>query len=1117
MRYGIALLSAVMTFLGGTMPASIAESAKPVDQLLWPTSVNQIQLFRHHGIRTGSVTRGTRTFDDWGEDSTVTWTIVNNVAGAYKPTLTYSSANDATCTLEIDGHRYQSLLKKGDGVLKHSGPAVMLSRIGPCRVSLSVSAEGAENSFTLSDFRLRQVVGDVTMSKPVLIAGADWLKVQGSLQVISDEVKRSDVAIEATLRPWPEGGVLWSGRIPATTVAAGLEIDHTITDLRPALWSPATPNLYTLTMNVFAGTQDQPALRVESRIGFRDFKAKDGRFYLNGTPVFLRGNSIVPPGGGVTRNLNPDVAYAPDEIRKYLRYLKERNVNMIRAQDPLWLSMCDEVGLMVFVGRYGAPGWKDAARHHAPEFDESAVTYYKQLFAEKYMNSPSVVMWVLSNELPSAMSEMGKKYTEFLRQCYLGLKEWDPSRAYIDNAGFGLGQTGDVNDFHVYVGWYNGTTESTYKFRHDLRALAGLPSPPTQPMTFTEVVGAYTDEFGRMPGTDKQVSAGVMWGGNESDIPEVAQGYQSYLAREFIEIVRRIRSENPTIAGVMPFTTSANRWEDATSVEEIDFKPIITEAYPKAYQPVLLSFANKRPHVYPGDALRIPVYLVNDDDEGRDLSGAVLQWRLINDADQAAVVSGTLPFAPTVKHYATDRQDLVLETDKALKDGRYTLVGDVLSDGKTISSNDTSIWIEAPKSQAVDAHRKISLFDPLGETGPILERAGMKEGRDYYITTSPFAAMKKLDNLTGAQLQETLGVEEVTGDTLVAPSRSLFIVGATQWVEPLRDKYLLMQEFIDRGGRVLFLHPNAAALNDIGIYKEISVSENDWVGDRASVTMESLWHTSRFFGAFINPRRSDTGIFDSIERQQLWWWSDSSGWDQTKEGLPRTEPVSTLMKLRGPDALGTTAILANFGRGLEHVALAEVFRGKGSVMLSGFDFERFVGFDPIADRVLRGIVKYAADDTRHAIVPVAKESTNIGSPSDEDGIVPSEFRNGLLLEYTKDYQVRRIAGPFWFNRLCHTKFLDPDNEERSGFMHVRAPSGKTHLVVHARRVPTRENRGKYEPEKLSMSIGELTAEGTVAGEEEVTVRIPLPETAGQTFRVDFQGVSDIGITRMSFE
>ena len=902
----------------------------------------------------------------------------------------------------------------------------------------------------------------------------------------------------------------------AAVVAAGLEVDHTITGLQPALWSPATPNLYLLTVDVCAGKQELPALRVESRIGFRDFKAKDGRFYLNGTPIFLRGNSIVPPGGGVTRNLNPDVAYDPDSIRKYLRYLKARHVNMIRAQDPLWLNMCDEVGLMVFVGRYGAPKWKDAARHHAPQFDASAITYYQRLFADQYMNSPSIVMWVLSNELPSALGETGKQYTDFLRQCYLGLREWDPTRAYIDNAGFGLGQTGDVNDFHVYVGWYNGTTESTYKFRYDLRALAGIQSP-TQPMTFTECVGAYTDELGRMPGTGKQVSAGVMWGGNDSDVPEVAQGYQAYLASELIEILRRMRSENPNIAGVMPFTTTANGWEDATSVEDIDFKPIITEAYRKSYQPVLLSFANNRPHVYPGDTLRIPVYLVNDDDEGRDISYAVLKWSLVSAADKSLVSSGTLPFATTVEHYATDRTELVLEADEALKNGRYTLLGEVVSGGKTISFNDTSIWVEAPREQAVDAHRKISLFDPLGETRSILERAGMLAGRDYYLTTSPFAGMKEFDTLTGAQLQETLGVEEVSGDTLVAPSRSLFIVGSKTWVEPLRDKYLLMQEFIDRGGRVLFLHPNAAACNDIGIYKEIGVWENKWVGDRASVDMESLWHTSRFFGAFINPRRSDTGIFDSIEREHLWWWSDSSNWDQTREGLPKTEPVKTLMKLRGAEALGTTAILANFGRGLEHVALAEVFRGKGSVILSGFDSERFVGFDPIADRVLRGIVAYAADGREHAIVPVAKESTNIGSPSDEDGIVPSEFRNGLLLEYTKDYQVRRVAGPFWFNRLCHTRFLDPDNKNRRGFMHVRAPSGKTHIVFQARRVPTRENRGKYKPEQLTISIGELSAEATVVGEAEVAIRIPVPEKDSQPFRVEFQGTSDIGITTMSFE
>jgi hypothetical protein len=1109
------LLCAIFMNLGNTALAGDA-NAKQSKALEWPTSLNQMQPLRLHGISSGTVKLTNRKFDNWGTSSTVTWYIVNDVAGEYKPTLSYSSANAVVCTLDIDGQSYKSVLKKGKGVLKYSAPAVTLNRTGVFCVTLTISAEVAENTFVLSDFRLRQVVGDITMSKPVLIAGADWLKVQGSLKVNNDELANSDVDIEATIKPWPDGEVLWKGRIQVEAVAGGFEIDHTIADLQPKLWSPATPNLYVLTMNVFTGNKEQQTLRVESRIGFRDFKTENGRFYLNGQSVFMRGNAIVPPGGGITRNLNPDLAYNPDAIREYLLFLKSKNVNIIRAQDPLWRSMCDEVGMMVFVGRYGAPSWKDASRSHAPTFDESAVTYYKQLFAKKYMSSPSVVIWVLSNELPSAMGETGKQYTTFMRQCYEGLKKWDPTRAYIENAGFGLGQAGTVNDFHVYVGWYNGTAKSAYKFRDDLRLMADMPSP-IQPMTFTECIGAYTDELGRMPAEGKQVSASLTWAGNDVDVPEYAQGYQSYLASQFIEILRRMRSENPNIAGVMPFTTTANGWEDAKSVEDIDFKPIITDAYRKSFQPVLLSFANNRPHIYPGDVVSIPVYLVNDDDDGRNLSGAVLKWSLVSEADKSSVLSGTLPFATSVKHYATDRQDLVLKTDSGLKDGRYTLFGEIVVDGKTLSSNDTSIWVEAPKVEALETYRQITLFDPLGESKLVLERAGMQEGRDFHVTTSPFSAMKKLDTLTGAQLQETLGVEEAGGKALVAPSRSLLIIGAKTWIEPLRDKYLLMNEFIDRGGRVLFLHPNVAACNDIGIYKEIAVSENEWMGDRASVHMESLWHTSRIFGAFINPRRSDTGIFDSIERRQLWWWSDSSGWDQTQEDLPQSQPVSTLMKIRDPEALGTTAILANFGRGLEYVALAEVFRGKGSVILSGFDFERFAGFDPISDRVLRGIVKYAADDKKHDIVPVAKDFTNIGSPRDEDGIVPSEFRNGLLLEYTKDYQVRRIAGPFWFNRLCHTKLIDSANKIRSGFMHVRAPSGKTHIVFHARRVKTRENRGKYKPEQLTISIGELKAEEAIAGEEEVEIRIAIPENDGHPFRVDFQGVSDIGITTMNFE
>lgn len=1101
----------------GALPATGNDSPSESGSLEWPTSFNGgvVDLFRHHGIRSGSVVRGPRSFDEWGAASTVTWHIVNNIPGSYLPTLTYSSGQDVNGTLEIDGYRYTGVLKKGSGTLKHPAPAVTLDRSGVYRVSLTVSGGTPGDNFSLDGFRLRQAVGEAVMSKPVLIAGSDWLKIQGSLQLKGDEVAGSEVAIRASIRPWPEGELLWEGSLPVRMVAAGFEIDHTITALQPERWSPDAPNLYQVMIEVRTSGREEPVLRSISRFGFRDFQARDGRFYLNGSPVFLRGNSIVPPGSGHIRNLNPDLANDPESIRAYLLRLKSYNINLIRTHDPVWLSLCDEVGMMVFTGRYGVPRWNNAQRSEAPTFEAGAVTYYRQRFAEAYMNHPSVVIWVLSNELPSAMTEAGKEYISFLNQCYQGLSQWDPTRAYIENAGFGLGQGGEVNDFHVYMGWYNGVVASIYKFRDDVRSLAGIPSP-VQPMTFTEIIGAYTDEFGRMPGTGKQVSAGVMWGGNESDVPGHALGYQAYLARQSIEILRRIRGINPNIAGIMPFTSTAMDWEEVASVDEIQFKPVITEGLRKAFQPVLLSFENWRPHAYPGDHLRISVHMVNDADDGRDISGASLAWRLVGKADGRSVASGSLPFAGAVRHYETDTRELALEIGENLAEGHYALLGEIMVDGKEISSSDTDIWVGLRPASPLTLSRRVELYDPLGETAPILNRAGLVEGRDYHLTTSPFSDMQKLDALTGAQLQETLGVEEVGDDTAVPPSRSLLIIGSKLWVEPLRDKYLLMKEFIQRGGRVLFLHPNEAAANDIGIYPEILVTGCEWVGDRASIQLESLWHTSRSFGSFINPRRSDTGIFDAIERRQLWSWSDPDNWDSSRPGLPGTEPVKTFLKVRSADALNTTAILADFGRGLEYAALAEVFRGEGSVILSGFDFERFAGFDPVADRVLRGIISYAADDRSHAIVPLAKDDTNIGSPSDEEGNVPSEFLNGLLLEYTKDYQVRRIAGPYWFNRLCHTKLLDPDNAVRRGFLHVRPPPGKTQVVFHARRVETSENRGDYPPGQLAVSIGSVRVEEEVPGEEEVEISIPLPGDAAHPLRVDFEGAADMAISRMRF-
>ena len=1088
--------------------------------LAWPTSgkIAALDLFKQHGVKSGSVEQSSEppvAYQNWGKSSTVSWAVDIQLAGQYQPTINYQSGEEVAYVLEVDGKRYEGTLQPSSEPKKLNLPVVTMERVGINRVSLSISSSNQDNSFKLDSFKAKHIPGVVTISKPVLIAGSDWLKIQASLKINNEDQKLGSLRIQGSIKPWPDGEVLWEGPVAATAVDGGFEIDNTIRDLAPKLWTPESPTLYLVTLSIEAGEQTERILQAQGRIGFRQFEAKDGRFTLNGKPIFLRASAIVPPGGGETRNLNPDLAHDPESVRKYLRYLKTQNINMVRAQDPLWQSICDEVGMMVFVGRYGVPAIKGATRYEVPTFNQDAVTYYKQLFAQDFMNHPSVMIWILTNEMPKPGIEIGDQWLAFLRQCYEALAKWDPTRAYIATTGFGLGQTGDVNSIHAYLGWYNGLAQSAYKFREDYRPLIGL-SAPKQPVFFTETLGAYVDGMGRMPATDKQVAASLMWVGNDVDVPEEAKGYQAYLAKELIEIIRRIRSKNPDLAGFAPFTTSATGWSTAKSVEDIEFLPLINKAYPVAYQPVLLSFDNRWPHVYAGDTVRMPVHLVNDAEDGRALTKPVLTWRLVDKASGKEVSTGTLPFAATVDYYGTDAKELVIEIPKQLKAGQYTLKGEIVENGKTVSVNETEFQVEPRGAAAPKFARHVNLYDPLRESTAMLEKAGLVEGKDFHLTATPFAAMKKRDALTGQQLQETLAHEQLGGD-LAAPSDTLLIIGSKQWLEPLRDDYLLMREFIERGGRILVLYPNSMALNSLGINGEIMVSDNEWIGDRTSVNLESLWHTSRIFGAWINPRRSDTGIFNNIERKQLTLWSDPSGWTLDQEGLPTNEPVNTLLKLQDPKALESTAILANFGRGLEYVALAEVFRGDGSVILSGFDFQRFVGFDPIADKVLRNLITYAADSQQHTLVPQAKESVKMGSPSDEDGLVPCEFRNGLLMEYTDGYQVRRIAGPFWFNRLCHTKLINPENKIREAFLYIRPPKGKTSVIFDIQRIKTRENRGKFNPEEVTVSIGDKKVEKVIEGENTVEVRVPLPEYGDKPLRIDFAGTSDMGISQMRFE
>src|SRR5439155_15248183 len=182
--------------------------------------------------------------------------------------------------------------------------------------------------------------------------------------------------------------------------------------------------LYNLTATA---TKDHKLLAEETvRFGFRSFESRHGQFYLNGRPIFLRGLAINPP----RRTIPPEVGESRAFAEAYVRFLKSNNVNTIRLthDSQVWFDVCDKLGMMVYQGQYGSPLESDKGKRAVPADFDKSIAAYKRLF-ESYASHPSILIYVLSNELPVSGAR-GRAFHDFLSRAHTELKEWDPTRLY---------------------------------------------------------------------------------------------------------------------------------------------------------------------------------------------------------------------------------------------------------------------------------------------------------------------------------------------------------------------------------------------------------------------------------------------------------------------------------------------------------------------------------------------------------------------------------------------------------------------------------------------------------------------------------------------------------------
>lgn len=206
-------------------------------------------------------------------------------------------------------------------------------------------------------------------------------------------------------------------------------------------WSPNAPNLYKAIVAIMAGKKTID--RSIYQFGFRSFETREGKFYLNGKPFYLRGalDQDYYPVGICTP---PSVAFLEDQLRK----AKVLGLNLLRCHikvpDPRYYEVADRLGMLIWTE---IPNVASFTANSAKRLRETM-----QGILHRDSNHPSIVIWTLINEDWGTRLVEDASDRRWLKETFDWLKDADPSRLVVDNSAChnNFHVKTDINDYHYY-------------------------------------------------------------------------------------------------------------------------------------------------------------------------------------------------------------------------------------------------------------------------------------------------------------------------------------------------------------------------------------------------------------------------------------------------------------------------------------------------------------------------------------------------------------------------------------------------------------------------------------------------------------------------------------------
>ena len=176
------------------------------------------------------------------------------------------------------------------------------------------------------------------------------------------------------------------------------------------LWSPETPNLYTMLITFNGRT-------ISQKTGFRRVELSGSNFLVNGEAIMLH---------GVNRHEHHHLTgrtIAYEDMRRDLVAMKRANINTIRTSHypphPDFFDVADELGFWIMAeADLECHGLDTELVPNNPDWEEAFIDRVEQM-VERYKNHPSVIIWSLGNECKYGVNQKAQ---------YDWVKKRDPTR-----------------------------------------------------------------------------------------------------------------------------------------------------------------------------------------------------------------------------------------------------------------------------------------------------------------------------------------------------------------------------------------------------------------------------------------------------------------------------------------------------------------------------------------------------------------------------------------------------------------------------------------------------------------------------------------------------------------